>query len=306
MRKTIIFILLAVSSIAIAQTRLTPLSRSVKDVLGASYINEDAECMMMVHPEIYTSSDVLYIGLKQSSKEMYKLVVKDRKKVTHKMNSDSLTIKRLSDLVKHAVNTASYTCENIGFGGVFYYFFDRNHVAYVWNPRQNNNTDVLVETLSGVMEAVKKKEQKDIDALMPCVDSLTHIFKSLYPEEIFTFHKIQRYKPWNSSENIPVKPYVVLMTGLIRVNFVIPQSWYEEKSPERSYKYAEKYAAMVKAVGRYLFVNTTLLDDDRMEINITIDDSLPRSIENGKYFTLHEEDLTEEKLKNIITTRILP
>lgn len=94
------------------------------------------------------------------------------------------------------------------------------------------------------------------------------------------------------------------MTGLIRVNFVIPQSWYEEKSPERSYKYAEKYAAMVKAVGRYLFVNTTLLDDDC--INITIDDSLPRSIENEKYFTLHEEDLTEERLKNIITTRTLP
>lgn len=304
MRKTILFILLAISNIAIAQTRLTPLCKSVKEVLGPSYINEDAECMMMVHPDIYTSSDVLYIGLKRSSKEMYKLVVKDMKKVTHKMNSDSLTIKRLSDLVKHAVNTASYTCENIGFDGVFYYFFDRNHVAYVWSPRQNSNTDVLVETLSGVMEAVKKKNQKDIDALMPRVDSLTHIFKSLYPEEIFTGYKIQRYKPWNSSENIPVKPYVVLMTGLIRVNFVIPQSWYEEKSPERSYKYAEKYAAMVKAVGRYLFVNTTLLDDDR--INITIDDSLPRSIENGKYFILHEEDLTEEKLKNIITTRILP
>lgn len=304
MRKTILFILLAISSIAIAQTRLTPLSRSVKDVLGSSYINEDAECMMMVHPDIYTSSDVLYIGLKRSSKEMYKLVVKDMKKVTHKMNSDSLTITRLSDLVKHAVNTASYTYNNTGNGGIYYYFFDRYHVAYVWSPRQNSNTDVLVETLSGVMEAVKKKNQKDIDALMPRVDSLTHIFKSLYPEEIFTFHKIQRYMPWRSSKNIPEKPYVVLMTGMMRVDFVIPQSWYEEKSPEKANKYAEKYASMVKAVGRYLFVNTTLLDDS--DIDIIIDDSLPRSIESGKKFILHEEDLTEEKLKNIITTRTLP
>ena len=226
------------------------------------------------------------------------------KKVTHKMNSDSLTITRLSDLVKHAVNTASYTYNNTGNGGIYYYFFDRYHVAYVWSPRQNSNTDVLVETLSGVMEAVKKKNQKDIDALMPRVDSLTHIFKSLYPEEIFTFHKIQRYMPWRSSKNIPEKPYVVLMTGMMRVDFVIPQSWYEEKSPERSYKYAEKYASMVKAVGRYLFVNTTLLDDS--DIDIIIDDSLPRSIESGKKFILHEEDLTEEKLKNIITTRTLP
>jgi hypothetical protein len=60
----------------------------------------------------------------------------------------------------------------------------------------------------------------------------------------------------------------------------------------------------VKTVGRYLFLNTTLLDDGG--INIIIDDSLPRNIENGKKFTLHEEDLTEEKLKNIITTRTLP
>lgn len=147
MRKTIIFILLAISNIAIAQTRLTPLNQIEQKIWGKdvfpTYINEDAKCQMIVSPSFVPPS-ALYIGLKRSSKDMYRLAVKDQKKVIHEMNSDSLTIVRLSNLIKHAVNTSSYTSERLGNDGVSYFLFDYYNGASVWTPDENSNTDVLV------------------------------------------------------------------------------------------------------------------------------------------------------------------
>lgn len=316
MRKTIIFILLAISNIAIAQTRLAPLNQIEQEIWGKdvfpTYINEDVECQMIVSPSFVPPS-ALYIGLKRSSKDMNRLAVKDQKKVIHEMNSDSLTIVRLSNLIKHAVNTSSYTSERLGNDGVSYFLFDHYNGASVWTPDENSNTDVLVKTLSGVMAAVKKKKQKDIDALMPRIDSLTHVFKTLYPEDYFDDLDVGSSYTETSTGGKTYYVFMQMMNSLLEfhlfnVKFVIPQSWYDDKEQIYVNKIVEKYESVIKNVGRYVFTETTMLDGG--SIYIQVDDNQLRSISKGYSstlcFILHEEDLTEERLKNIITTCTLP
>lgn len=312
MRKTIIFILLAVSSIAIAQTRLTPLSQSVQEIWGKSvfsgYYNDSVKSQVIISPS-FTPPFAIYIGrlwnYNDYENAKYPLSVKGQDSVLYKMNTDSLTLTKLNALINHSVYTAHFMNELSYCDGLSCFFFYKGKGARTF-PMADSNCARLMNTFEEIGRAVKEKDQKWIDALMPRVDSLIVIYKALYPEDIFTEHKILRYESENPSKNIPLKSYVQLLTTdhLMDVDFVIPKSWYEEESHEKSNKYAEKYASIVKTVGRYLFLNTTLLDDGG--INIIIDDSLPRNIESGKKFILHEEDLTEEKLKNIITTRTLP
>ena len=312
MRKTIIFILLAISNIAIAQTRLTPLSQSVQEIWGkyvfSGYYNDTVKSQVIFSPP-FTPPFAIYIGrlwnYNDYENAKYPLSVKGQDSVLYKMNTDSLTLTKLNALINYSVYTAHFVNELSYYDGLSCFFFYEGKGARTF-PNANSNCAKLMNTFEEIGRAVKEKDQKWIDALMPRVDSLIVIYKALYPEDIFTEHKILRYESENPSKNIPLKSYVQLLTTdqLMCVDFVIPKSWYEEKSHAKSNKYAEKYASIVKNVGRYLFLNTTLLDDGG--INIIIDDSLPRSIENGKKITLHEEDLTEEKLKNIITTRILP
>ena len=314
MRKTILFILLAISSITIAQTRLTPLSQSVQEIWGknvfSGYYNDSVKSQVIFSPP-FTPPFAIYVGKlwylwynKDYENAKYPLSVKDQDSVFYKMNTDSLTLTKLNALINYSVYTAHFVNELSYYDGLSCFFFHEGKGARAF-PGADSNCARLMNTFEKIGIAVKKGDQKEIDALMPRVDSLILVYKALYPEDIFTEHKIL----WHESGNPPkktMKPYVNLLTTdhLMSVDFVIPQSWYEEKSHEKSNKYAEKYAPIVKAVGRYLFQNTTLLDDGG--IYIIIDDSLPRSIESGKNFILHEEDLTEEKLKNIITTRTLP
>ena len=313
MRKTIIFILLAISNIAIAQTRLTPLSQSVQEIWGkyvfSGYYNDSVKSQVIFSPP-FTPPFAIYIGRlwyynNDYENAKYPLSVKDQDSVLYKMNTDSLTLTKLNALINYSVYTAHFVNELSYYDGLSCFFFYEGKGARTF-PMADSNCARLMNTFEKIGKAIKEGNQKGIDALMPSVDSLIVIYKALYPEDIFIEHYLGRHETGNPSKNIPYKSYVYLLTTdqLMFVDFVIPKSWYEEKSPERSYKYAEKYASIVKTVGRYLFLNTTLLDDGG--INIIIDDSLPRNIENGKKYTLHEEDLTEEKLKNIIITRTLP
>lgn len=312
MRKTILFVLLAITNIAIAQKRLTPLSQSVQEIWGkyvfSGYYNDSVKSQVIFSPP-FTPPFAIYIGrlwnYKDYENAKFPLSVKGQDSVLYKMNTDSLTLTKLNALINYSVYTAHFVNEMSYYDGLSCFFFHEGKCARTF-PDANSNCARLMNTFEKIGIAVKEGDQKGIDALMPRVDSLILVYKSLYPEDIFTEHIILRHESGNPSKNIPVKSYVNLLTtdNLMDVDFVIPKTWYEEKSHEKSNKYAEKYAPIVKTVGRYLFLNTTLLDDGG--INIIIDDSLPRNIENGKKFTLHEEDLTEEKLMNIITTRTLP
>lgn len=64
MRKTIIFILLAISSITIAQTRLTPLSQSVQEIWGknvfSGYYNDSVKSQVIFSPP-FTPPFAIYV-----------------------------------------------------------------------------------------------------------------------------------------------------------------------------------------------------------------------------------------------------
>ena len=56
-------------------------------------------------------------------------------------------------------------------------------VATIWSPDSGSNCKRLTDVLEKAMTAVKNQNEDELKALLPEVESLTEVFKKLYPKD---------------------------------------------------------------------------------------------------------------------------
>lgn len=310
MRTKIILLLLLCVGAVEAQTHLTPLSQSVQRIWGKDVfpkcLTDSAESQFIISPS-FTPPMALYIGWRYpcipQDAVPYRLAIKNQEGQTHEMAGDSLSYIKLRTMIKHAVNTARFGGEKSGFDGCGYFVFDCDNGAKAWSP--HGNAGALMKTLSDVFEAVHNNSLQEIHTLLPRIDSITNVFKTLYPEDFYTGYNMGAHS-WNSTKKEFPETYCVwgsFLDDLLMVDFVIPQEWYENQERYTPYKLVKKYAPVLEAVGRYLHKETSLLGING--IYFMVNNNEPYGYDkNRKCFNVHEDDLTEERLKEIIVKEI--
>ena len=211
------------------------------------------------------------------------------------MESDSVSVIKLYSLIKHVLNTSMYCYDRMGFDGTRYFIFDGFNGATCWSPIDNDR--IVVNTLENIYKAVVNGSQAEIDAQMPRIDSLTIVYKKLYPDDFFSFEE----STGSITNNGKTKHYVRFSTlnDELEFMFVIPKSGYS-KGKYMPDVYKEKYLSILKNVWRSLFIETSLFDIHGY-LQFTIGDKAP--IEE-KDIILTKDDLTEERLKEIIVKEI--
>lgn len=302
--KFILLLLLCVGTIE-AQIRFKPIDKFSYKIWEkgtfSKYYNENTECQFIVSPS-FTPSYALYVSdyknrniKKIAHNYTYIIKAKDTKGETHKMESDSATIIKLCSLMKHVVNTSMYTSNRMGYDGVEYFIFSRSDGASCWTPIDNNR--IVVNTLENIYKAVVNGNQAEIDAQMPRIDSLTVVYKKLYPDDFFSFEE----HIGSMTSNGKTKHYVSFCTfnDELGFMFVIPESGYSNGKYMPDI-YREKYLSILKNVCCSLFIETSLFDIHGY-LRFMIDE---KGQINENRFNITEDDLTEEKLKEIIVKEI--
>ena len=97
------------------------------------------------------------------------------------LETDKATALMFSDLIGHAVNTCMFNDERLGFDGTTYFFGNSIRVATIWSPENGSNCKRLTDVLEKAMTAVKNQNEDELKSLLPEVESLTKVFKELYP-----------------------------------------------------------------------------------------------------------------------------
>ncbi|MBO7119285.1 MAG: hypothetical protein J6W03_03085, partial [Bacteroidaceae bacterium] len=96
---------------------------------------------------------------------------------------DRATALMFSDLIKHAVATCMFNDERLGFDGTTYFFGNSIRVATIWSPENESNCKRLTDVLEKAMTAVRNQDEEELKSLLPEVESLTEVFKKLYPKD---------------------------------------------------------------------------------------------------------------------------
>ena len=298
-------LLLCVGAIE-AQTRFKPIDKRAYEIWEkrtfSKYYNKDTKCQFIVSPS-FTHSYALYVSdYKDRNSKTFAynytniLAAKDAKGEIHK-------ISKLCSLMKHVVNTSMYSSNRMGNDGVEYFIFAGSDGAMSWTPIDNNR--IVVNTLENIYKAVVNGNQAEIDAQMPRIDSLTIVYKKLYPDDFYTGYNMGAHS-WSSTKKEFPETYCVwgsFLDDLLMVDFVIPQEWYEDKERYNPYKLVKKHAPVLEAVGRYLHNETSLLEING--VYFMVNNNKPYGYDkNRKCFNVHEDDLTEERLKEIIVKEI--
>ena len=298
-----------------AQIRFKPVDKTEYEIWGKEILptyfrdKTQCKCQFIVSPS-FIPSHALYISDytdKNSKTFAYNytniLAAKDGKGKMHKMESDSVSVIKLYSLIKHVLNTSMYCYDRTGFDGTQYFIFNGFNGATCWSPIGNDR--IVVNTLENIYKAVVNGNQAEIDAQMPRIDSLTIVYKKLYPDDFYTGYNMGAHS-WGSTKKEFPDTYCVwgsFLDDLLMVDFVIPQEWYEDQERYNPYKLVKKHAPVLEAVGRYLHNETSLLDING--VYFMVNNNEPYGYDkNRKCFNVHEDDLTEERLKEIIVKEI--
>lgn len=199
MKKQIItFVMLMTIAIgAQAQSRLEPMTQTQQKLWGEKYfgtwLSRRASQQMLIFPSFdFPSALYVYYGYEESERLQVKWceVNKDAEPDEPKLRLDSLEVKTdkatalmFSDLIEHAVKTCMFNDERRGLDGTRYFFGDRIRVATTWSPNPDSNCKRLTNVLEKAMTAVKNQNEEELKSLLPEVESLTKVFKKLYPKD---------------------------------------------------------------------------------------------------------------------------
>ena len=142
--------------------------------------------------EDFPSALYIYCGKGESGRLQVKRCVvngeAEENEAKLKLNSieleiDKATALKFSDLIEHAVKTCMFNDERLGFDGTTYFFGNRIRVATIWSPDRGSNCKRLTDVLEKAMTAVKNQDEDELKSLLPEVESLTKVFKKLYPND---------------------------------------------------------------------------------------------------------------------------
>lgn len=199
MKQTIIVLLLAVAIGAQAQSRLEPMTQGHQESWGkrefGTWLSKTAIQQMLKFPtpmEDFPSALYVYYGYRQTERLQVKWCVVDKeagpdeaklKIDSMEVKTDKATAMKFSDLIEHAVKTCMFNDERIGFDGTTYFFGNSIRVATTWSPDNGSNCKRLTDVLEKAMTAVKNQNEDELKSLLPEVESLTKVFKGLYPKD---------------------------------------------------------------------------------------------------------------------------
>ena len=199
MKKRIILLMALLMAAAIdaqAQSRLEPMTQTQQKLWGEKYfgtwLSERAIQQMLIFPSFsFPSALYVYYGYGESERLQVKWceVNKEAGPDEPKLRLDSIEVKTdkatavaFSDLIDHAVATCMFNDERRGLDGTRYFFGDKIRVATAWSPGPGN-CKRLTDVLEKAMTAVKNQNEDELKALLPEVESLTEVFKKLYPKD---------------------------------------------------------------------------------------------------------------------------
>ena len=284
MIRTIITSLLMLCCLGInSQMRLRPLGivdMEKRHNLLFDNLDTKAECQYISVSDRGSIPPVFYVHIDDSCdvKEKYKLSVKLSDNTKRTMISDKQTVLRLRALFRSSVNTATFQGENSSFPSCF--VFDGLNGACCDIFGTGYEVDGLVER---VVDAVNKNSKKELDGLLPAVESLSRFYKSLYPEDYFDITQ------GSSHSFIDKKTTCRLTTCNGQVSFC----------------FAVSQDPFIESLMRDLFHKSIALD--LYNICIIVDDNLTRSANvtsKEATFVIHEADITEEILRNILVRNL--
>ena len=179
-----------------AQSRLEPMTQTQQKLWGEKYfrtwLSRRAIQQMLIFPSFsFPSALYVYYGYGESERLQVKWCEanKDAGPDEPKLRLDSIEVKTdkatavaFADLIEHAVATCMFNDERRGLDGTRYFFGDRIRVATAWSPSPGN-CKRLTDVLEKAMAAVRNQDQEELKALLPEVESLTEVFKKLYPKD---------------------------------------------------------------------------------------------------------------------------
>ena len=200
MKKRIITLVTLLMTAAIgtqAQSRLEPMTQIEQDLWGEKYfgtwLSKKARQQMLMFPSFsFPSALYVFCGYGESERLQVKwcVVNKEAGPNESKLKLDSIEVKTdkatalmFSDLIEHAVKTCMFNDERLGFDGTTYFFGNSIRVATIWSPESGSNCKRLTDVLEKAMTAVKNQNVGELKALLPEVESLTKVFKKLYPND---------------------------------------------------------------------------------------------------------------------------
>ena len=273
-----------------SQMRLRPLGivdMEKRHNLLFDNLDTKAECQYISVSDRGSIPPVFYVHIDDSCdvKEKYKLSVKLSDNTKRTMISDKQTVLRLRALFRSSVNTATFQGENSSFPSCF--VFDGLNGACCDIFGTGYEVDGLVER---VVDAVNKNSKKELDGLLPAVESLSRFYKSLYPEDYFDITQ------GSSHDFIDKKTTCRLTTcnGQVSFCFAVSQETLAANQDFES-----------KLLMRDLFHKSIALD--LYNVHIIVDDNLTRSANvtsKEASFVIHEADITEEILRNILVRNL--
>ena len=190
---TLVMLLMAAAIGTQAQSRLEPMTQTAQELWGEKYfgtwLSETAIQQMLKFPtpmEDFPSALYIYYGYGEIERLQVKWCVGYNKGVmldSMEVKTDKATVMKFSDLIEHAVKTCMFNDERLGFDGTTYFFGNRIRVATIWSPDRGSNCKRLTDVLEKAMTAVKNQNEDELKSLLPEVESLTKVFKGLYPKD---------------------------------------------------------------------------------------------------------------------------
>ena len=196
---TLLTVLMAAAVGAQAQDRLEPMTQIEQELWGekefGTWLSKKASQQMLKFPtpmEDFPSALYVFSRKGESGRLQVKrcVVNKEAGPNESKLKLDSIEVKTdkatalmFSDLIEHAVKTCMFNDERIGFDGTRYFFGNSIRVATIWSPEIGSNCKRLTDVLEKAMTAVKNQNEDELKSLLPEVESLTKVFKKLYPND---------------------------------------------------------------------------------------------------------------------------
>ena len=196
---TLVTLLMAAAIGAQAQSRLEPMTQIEQELWGekdfGTWLSKKASQQMLKFPtpmEDFPSALYVFSRKGESGRLQVKRCVVNKeagpdepklKLESIEVKTDRATALMFSDLIKHAVATCMFNDERLGFDGTTYFFGNHIRVATIWSPDSGSNCKRLTDVLEKAMTAVKNQNEDELKALLPEVESLTEVFKKLYPKD---------------------------------------------------------------------------------------------------------------------------
>lgn len=315
--KRFIFVLFAFACFSpsiFAQERLHPVTQLEQQLWGkggfSNWYDEEADQQLLVFPSLM-SPRALYVKNRGNDPRLVLKQIRfigrddnDRPVNTTQVDSVSLSraaAQKIGHLIEHAVATSMSIGNRQGLDGTRYFLFSRYDVATTWTPI--GNAGKLIKVLGELMDAATEKDASKVEAVLPVVDSLTIVFKKLYPDDFYKPSASSRSTISSTQKDLTI--FLTACDGRFRMEFFYPS---ETNAGKAQQDCIDRYGKLAEEVGRELFIGSSFFDKgflplDKGNVVIRVDDTKPQGCQKDyttTICTVKKKDLNKKRLLQLI------